>query len=183
MFRKMVSISLALCLLLALSATALADWTTEPVTLTIVHEHTPETAVTVASSRMFLKVCDDFLAAYPNVKLDVTAYGAGEIWEKLSVLAAANDLADIVYMNSSVFRSIVGDGMLLDITDTLDPSLFRDNLTTFAADGKVYGVPTKATTYNYMFYNPEIWSKAGYETIPTTWDEFIAACEKVRALG
>lgn len=151
------------------------DWTKEDINLSIVHEHTAETAATVASSKMYLRVQDEFTETYPNVKLDVTALGSSEVFERLTVLAASDELPDVVYLNSMVFDAVKKDNMLLDVSEYFDRSFYRDNLDTFSYDGAVYGVPIKFTTYNYVYYNTDMWKEAGYEAFPSTWDEVLKA--------
>lgn len=179
--KRMLAVFLSFMLIFSLSV-AMAE---EPITLTIIHEHTPTNAEAIASSRMFLEAEKEFLELHPNITMETSALGSStELWDKLAVLAASADLPDIIYMNSVLFNTIAADGMLADLTGVVeDPSIYRDNLATFSYEGKVMGLPVKATTYNYVFYDPEIWSQAGYETIPATWDEFLVACDAVRALG
>lgn len=57
----------------------------------------------------------------------------------------------------------------LDLLQTLKP-------------GGYYGVPYQPSLYAFM-YNKEHFEKAGIEQVPTTWDEFLAACEKLKAAG
>lgn len=179
--KKLTALILALCMLLGVGlATAEED-----LTLTIIHEHTEANAEVVASSRMFLAAEKEFLELHPNIHIETTTLGSStELWDKLAILAASNDLPDIIYMSSAIFGTVAPDGMLADLTDSVEnASIYRDNLTTFSYEGKIMGMPVKATTYDYVFYNPEIWAAAGYESLPTSWDEFIVACDAVRALG
>lgn len=178
--KKLLSILLALCLL-----TGIGLASAENITLTIIHEHTEANAEVINSSKMFLRAQGEFLEQNPNITIETTTLGSSsELWDKLAVLAASNDLPDVIYLNSTIFNTVAPDGMLADLTGLVeDPSKYRDNLESFSYEGKVMALPVKATTYDYMFYDPEIWAKAGYETIPTTWDEFMVACEAVRALG
>jgi multiple sugar transport system substrate-binding protein len=53
-------------------------------------------------------------------------------------------------------------------------------LSTF--DGAVYGLPFAVST-PIGYYNMDILKEAGVETLPTTWDEVAAVCEKVKAIG
>ena len=159
------------------------DWTKENITLSIVHEHTPETAVTVASSRMYLRVQDEFTETYPNVNLDVTALGSSEVFDRLTVLAASDELPDVVYLSRVVFDAVKEDNMLLDVSEYFDRSFYRDNLDTFSYKGAVYGVPIKYTTYNYLYYNADMWKEAGYDKFPSTWDEVLKANDYFKSKG
>ena len=49
-------------------------------------------------------------------------------------------------------------------------------------DGKKWGVPY--TYYQWgIYYNKDVYKKAGITEEPKTWDEFIANCEKIKAAG
>lgn len=143
-FRKTTVLLIILCLLVAITACSTTDtqgssrpdpktdgatetsgekdWTKENITLTVIHEHTAEVAQTVASSRMYLRVQDEFLETYPNINMEVTALGSSEVFERLTVLAASNELPDIVYLNKVVFDAVKKDNMLLDISEYFDRS-------------------------------------------------------------
>lgn len=176
--KKLVAILLTLVFLVGCTAFAEGDdWTSREVTLTIIHEHTEENAKAVTSSCMFRRCMEEFLALYPNVHIEETALGSNDASQKLSVLAAADTLPDVVYLYNGLFSSVVGEEMLADITNVLDADTFRDGLDTFSYDGKVYGVPIKYSTYCYMYYNAEMWEAAGYEEFPATWGELLEAAQ------
>ena len=48
-------------------------------------------------------------------------------------------------------------------------------------DGKYYFVPDYYYPWG-LFYSKSLWSSKGY-TVPTTWDDFIALCKKMKADG
>ena len=177
MKKMVVFLSLLLALTLAVGG-ALAE-----VTLSFVHEHTPELAQTINSSAGFCKVRDEFLLANPDIKLDETTLGNTETWEKLLALAAADELPDIVYLKYSWMANLCGNGMLAPITKDVDPSQYRDNLYSLTYDGEVYALPTKYTVYNMVFYNEKLWKEAGYDTFPTTWADLLKANEYFKSKG
>lgn len=49
-------------------------------------------------------------------------------------------------------------------------------------DGKLYEVPYQMKANGYM-YNEELFEKAGITEVPTNWDEFLNACEKLKKAG
>ena len=57
-----------------------------------------------------------------------------------------------------------------------------DNQTVDPADGS-FDALSLFTVQVLWMYNQEIFAEAGVESIPTTWDELIAACEKIQAAG
>ena len=67
------------------------------------------------------------------------------------------------------------------LAQTLIPSLI-DLARTYAGDGSVYYIPQQPSLAA-MFYNKDVFDQAGVTSIPNTWDEFMAACEKIKATG
>ncbi len=49
-------------------------------------------------------------------------------------------------------------------------------------NGKYVAVPVNVHRVNWMWVNPEVFSKSG-ATVPKTWDEFFIAAEKIKAAG
>ncbi|MCU6708667.1 ABC transporter substrate-binding protein [Paenibacillus sp. J5C_2022] len=82
-------------------------------------------------------------------------------------------------------KTKVDDGFAADITDQLQSSGLRDQFSegTFNGmifDGKTYMIPTAGDVTNVMFYNKKIFNDLGLQP-PSTWDEFLEICEKVKA--
>ncbi|MEK4296184.1 ABC transporter substrate-binding protein [Paenibacillus sp. FSL R5-0914] len=81
----------------------------------------------------------------------------------------------------------VSDGYAADITEQLQSSGLKDMFAdgTFngmIVDGKTYMIPTAGDVTNMIFYNKEIFSKQGLEP-PTTWEEFLTVCQKLKDAG
>ncbi len=49
-------------------------------------------------------------------------------------------------------------------------------------DGKLMSIPYQPNVFAF-FYNQDIFAEAGVEAVPTTWDELLAACEKIKTAG
>ncbi len=49
-------------------------------------------------------------------------------------------------------------------------------------DGKYVAVPVNVHRVNWMWANPSVFEKAG-ATVPTTWEEFFVAADKIKAAG
>lgn len=48
--------------------------------------------------------------------------------------------------------------------------------------GALKSIPYQPFVFNY-FFNQEIFDKAGVTAVPTTWEEFLAACQKIKDAG
>ena len=83
-------------------------------------------------------------------------------------------------------RQFVGPGLLEDISEVYTPEL-KEQLGKVATDlvsvdGKQYGVPY--TDYQWgIYYRKDLFAQAGVTEKPKTWDEFLAAAEKIKASG
>ena len=92
----------------------------------------------------------------------------------------------------SFYQMMVEEGRLTDLTPYLEedeawmaeiePAVLKG--CTYE-DGKVYLGPisTAAFTCSGMFYNEELFTQAGIESFPTTWEEFYACCDKLKEKG
>ncbi len=49
-------------------------------------------------------------------------------------------------------------------------------------DGLLRSIPYQPSVFAF-FYNQAIFAEAGVEGVPTTWDEFLDACEKIKTAG
>ncbi len=63
--------------------------------------------------------------------------------------------------------------------DSLLPGVVADVM---KYEGNYVAVPVNVHRVNWMWANPEVFKKAGAE-IPTTWDEFFIAADKIKAAG
>ena len=97
----------------------------------------------------------------------------------------APDLGHIEYDALPSFR--VQDG-LTNLADCADVTAAKDKFVdwtwgqvTFGEEKSVYGVPQDAGPMA-MFYRKDLFEKNGI-AIPTTWEEYAAAAEKVKAAG
>mgnify|MGYP004526712623 CR=1 FL=1 len=97
---------------------------------------------------------------------------------------ASGDMADLMFYNTgSVFRNLNPAEYLVDISDWDVADKLDDNFKQAASvDGKLYGVPSGASTTGGIFYNKEKYEEYGL-SVPKTWDEFLANCDKIKEAG
>jgi glucose/mannose transport system substrate-binding protein len=72
----------------------------------------------------------------------------------------------------AAFHAAVPDGVV--------PKVVLDAIT---VDGKVYMAPTGMHGGNWMFYSKPVFEKAGITEVPTSWDDFFVAMDKIKAAG
>lgn len=99
--------------------------------------------------------------------------------ETLKAVATGNP-PDMISLDNPDFAMFSSRGAMLDITDRVAASTvikaenyYPGPWNSVMWDGKVYGVP-KATNTIALFYNKDLFAKAGIAEPPKTWDELLA---------
>jgi raffinose/stachyose/melibiose transport system substrate-binding protein len=88
-----------------------------------------------------------------------------------------------LYNSGSLFQALRADTTLQPLTN--EPwvkNISDDFKTTVSTDKGTYGAPVGTTFAGGVMYNKKVYEKLGLK-IPTTWDEFIANSEKIKAAG
>jgi raffinose/stachyose/melibiose transport system substrate-binding protein len=170
--------------------TAAAELTTEPITLTVLdHSSFPDQPGTgaYASIGKGLQAVDEaFMKLHPNITIKHTPVGFDEHFARMRTAIAAQQGPDVMYVYGGVFAASFSKG-LIPLEDRLtdqqkDELQFLD--ISVSPDGHLYDLPWEA--YGYIIvYNKEYFTKAGLdpENPPTTWADFLAACDALNAVG
>lgn len=136
----------------------------------------------------FEQAIADFEEQNPNVEIEYENVSDKAIKEKLAVLAAGGDLPDIFFAwGGECLNRFSRAGRLLDLTPYMEEDTeWRDGfmpsfLSSSVYEGKNYAVPYRSSVL-YMLYNKQVFADNNIE-VPTTWDEFLAACETLKGKG
>ncbi|GAA0181341.1 extracellular solute-binding protein [Clostridium sediminicola] len=107
--------------------------------------------------------------------------------DKMKVLAASNELPDVVEGKDGIIELAIKNGQAIDLTDYVnaDPE-YKETIGNGAIeantrDGKLYSISNAKQLIGY-FYNKELFNQVGI-TPAKTWDEFMSNCEKLKAAG
>ncbi|MFP3156005.1 extracellular solute-binding protein [Lachnospiraceae bacterium ZAX-1] len=115
-----------------------------------------------------------------------------EYQSKLRMLNAADQLPNFFATGGdpSFYQVLRKSGRLLDLKPYIDADpewkarLIPDAITAFTEeDGSIYMVPEAAMVPVGMYWNKELFKKAGLDHFPTTWDEFWETCDTLQAAG
>lgn len=161
-----------------------AEESTEPITLTIWHQSVADTDPV---KKIIESSVDEYHELHPNITIEQEGVTGEQYKTKIKTAFAAGEAPDISYMFSggSFVKPYIDAGYLLPIDDYLDQGVVDKVLPGMMDgcmfDGKVYTLPTITFLAN-LYCNTSLFEKAGAE-IPTTWDELLAAVEKLRAAG
>lgn len=132
---------------------------------------------------------DETIAEYqklhPNVTIEAVLQSTDTLIPSFQAAAAAQQGPDIQYFWGGVWTLEFAWGGALVPLDDLIPAAERAHyINNFerAYDGKQWGMGWYLSG-NPMVYNPKLFEQAGIEKLPETWDELIAACDKLNAAG
>ena len=162
----------------------------EPVTLTywsMWNEDEPQGQVVKSA-------IESFEADYPHVTVDVTWYGrdirnligaaleAGETIDVYDLWAGGRDQA--LPISDYLELPSIGEGYAesdMSVAESIMPALWESGDTQNAA-GDIIGVPYNPFVV-MVFYNKDHFDAAGIDSVPETWEEFVAASEALQAAG
>lgn len=150
------------------------------------HINTAENA-----AALFQKIADDFTAANPDVTIEITILENEAFKAKLTTVMQSGSPPDLFQSwGGGVLANFAEAGLLRDVTPemTANDNEWRDSFSTQGAlnlythDGKYYGVPYSFGAVGF-WYNKDLFEQAGIESTPTTWDELLAAVQKLKDAG
>jgi raffinose/stachyose/melibiose transport system substrate-binding protein len=187
MSRKIYTI-LSLLVLATLVLSACGGKPTEPaqnVTVTWWHISTKDPGLSD-----WQKMADDYMAAHPNVTIEITVLENEAFKTKLTTVMQSGDPPDIFQSwGGGLFNQQVDAGLLLDITSYLDADggAWRNTFATgalgvYSYGGKNYGVPWDMGMVGF-WYNKDLFQQAGIGTLPTTWTEFLDVVKNLKNAG
>ncbi len=102
-------------------------------------------------------------------------------------IAGNNVPAFFTWWNGQQLSDLVATGVAADLTPYWEAAIANGDFSAeqqvlVSVDGKPYGILLNVANW-VMFYNKDHFEKAGIAAPPTTWAEFIEACDKLKAAG
>ena len=156
----------------------------EPVTITWWHITTKDPGLTDWQT-----MADDYMAAHPNVTIEITVLENEAFKTKLTTVMQSGDPPDIFQSwGGGTFNQQVEAGLLKDITADLeaDPawkeSFAPGALGVYSYQGKNYGVPWDMGMVGF-WYNKDLFEQAGIDAPPATWSEFLEDVQALKDAG
>lgn len=150
-----------------------------PVTLTYLVDDTQATQDVVQG------LIDVYTAAHPNVTIEVETRPGGTDGDNIvKTRLATGEMTDIFYYNSgSLLQALNPAETLVDLShEPYIANISESFLPTVSQAGGIFGVPTGTAMGGGILYNKKIYADLGLE-VPTTWAEFAANNEKIKAAG
>lgn len=131
----------------------------------------------------------DVAADTADVTIVETPYATAEQYKAfIQASIASGELPDMfTWWTGATFNEIVASGQVADLDSVWDELVSTGQFDAAAADlfkvdGKTYAIPLLVARW-VMLYNKEKFAEAGIAEEPATWDELMAAAEKLKAAG
>jgi raffinose/stachyose/melibiose transport system substrate-binding protein len=124
----------------------------------------------------------EFGAKYPDITIEnVLNPDSIESSKKILADCAAGDCPDIIHEPTP---DMWASGYVLELTPFLDAAWKSSLLenTFYSTEGKVWGLCGEFSPMPTI-WNTRILDAAGVSAVPTTWDEMLDACDKIKASG
>ena len=127
-----------------------------------------------------------FEADNPGITVEFEVVPWDVLLQKLTTDISAGTNADLSIIGTRWLIDFVQQGIAAPLDGYMD-SAFKDRfIETFLSpsilDGKTYGLPIAASA-RAMYYNKDIFAKAGIDNPPENWDKLKADAAKIKALG
>jgi len=134
----------------------------------------------------FEKVAKDFETAHPGTDIQIEVVPWDSLQQKLTTDISAGTNADLSIIGTRWLLDFVSQGIAEPLDGYMDQA-FKDRfistfLTPSVMEDKTYGLPIAASA-RAMYYNKDLFQKAGVANPPKTWAELEDAAKKISALG
>lgn len=127
---------------------------------------------------LWQSIIDGFQKDYPNIQVEKVLMTGDSRPQFLKTLLAAGSLPDVMLDPSELAKvkdvlAPVPDDLLANFEDGASPVF----------NGQKVLVPASKQLRSATYYNKKMFADAGITDVPKTWEEFIAACDKLVAKG
>ncbi len=138
-----------------------------------------------ANQQLAKAFADAYTAKHPNVTINVESRPGGSEGDNLvKTKLATGDMTDIFWYNSgSLLQALNPSQTLVDLTGEPYIANIADAfIPTVSQNGGIFGVPSGTAMGGGILYNKKVYAANGL-TVPTTWAEFEANNDKLKAAG
>ncbi len=136
-----------------------------------------------APKAAFAEMVEGFKAANPDIEVTLNTFDH-EAYKTAIRNFLATDAPDVCFwFAGNRMKFFVDENLFMDISDVWETEDLNDSMSAtksaLSVDGKQYGVPWGYYQWG-IFYRTDIFEQYGLSE-PTTWDEFLAAGETLKA--
>jgi raffinose/stachyose/melibiose transport system substrate-binding protein len=161
------------------STEAAAEEASNPVTLTYLVDDSEANQATAKA------LADAYMALHPNVTINIESRPGGTEGDNIvKTRLATGEMTDIFWYNSgSLLQALNPSDTLVDLSkEPFIANIVESFLPTVSQNGGVFGVPSQTAMGGGILYNKKIYADLRL-SVPTTWTEFEANNEKIKAAG
>jgi raffinose/stachyose/melibiose transport system substrate-binding protein len=129
---------------------------------------------------------NEYMAKHPNVKIKITVLENEAFKAKLTTNMQAGKPPDLFQSwGGGTLVEQAKAGLIKDITEPTKPwigTLNPAGVGLYKVDGKQYGIPYNLGLVG-VWYNKKLFRKAGIDSPPTTWSDFLGDVQKLKSAG
>lgn len=142
--------------------------------------------LTYSEEKKVLYQCIDDFTKETGIEVEIQYMPLEDSRKQISVMVASGSLPDVMDIDNTDTQNYTEMGILADLTERVEAEIetgqyYEGVLASQKVDGKYYGLPFTANNL-CLYYNKDLLEQAGAE-VPTTWEELLDACEKLKAIG
>ena len=130
-------------------------------------------------------IVTEFTKTHPHIRVDLQFMIGNSVEENIKPKVASNKLPDLISVNPNAYSADLADqGLLAELGQT---SAWSNTLDSLKADwttpkGKHFGI-SGGVAATLIYFNKDMFKKAGILALPTNFDEFLHVCEKLKKAG
>jgi multiple sugar transport system substrate-binding protein len=128
-------------------------------------------------------IVSDFNKTYPQIKVDVQVINWNDVDNNIATMVQNGQEPDIA-QGSADYAGVTDK--VYPVSDVLSPATLSNLLKGFADQGQVkgveYGIPYTSSA-RALFYNKDLFSKAGITAPPATWADLKTDATKLKGAG
>ena len=123
---------------------------------------------------------------WPNVTLEVTKLPDDNYYTSLKTKLASGECPDLIltqpmYAGQNSCYAMAEAGYLASLND-LDCMQGRQDVASNTYNGDIVAASNTISILG-CYYNKDMFAEVGIEAVPETWDDFLAACQKLQDAG
>lgn len=132
-----------------------------------------------------LQIGDEFNKRNPDISINVQFMIGDSVEQNIKPRVASGNLPDFISVNPNSYASELADrGVLVDVGQTAAWNNMLDNLKPdWTSPGKKHVGIAGGVATTLMYYNQEMFAKAGIRKLPTDFNEFLIVCEQLKRAG
>lgn len=132
---------------------------------------------------MMKPAMDQFAKENPNIKVDFSFAPTQDYANTLQTRIAGNQAPDVFQLSIETGQDAIKSGTVRDLTnEPFMKGVDKKASAMYSRDGKIYGL-VPGVWAGFIIYNKDLVKKAGYDSIPTDWDDFLTFGEKLKSQG